>query len=564
MDRWHSIVKAVCAVLGTITVLFPLGMHGATDYISELSKADSLRRVLEHDSAFKVYRSIAANYRSGMPHQQKMQCLDAVYGCIETSLSRGNFTDVSNYLILAEDIHQSENLDEGKLHHYYAGFYLTLGSHTLRPSVFELAFVHAEKAFDYSLDARDMEKTFNAFGNVINLWFTLEKTKEHNHVMERVAKRFDREMPETWKKRYMQDFLSARKAELQNDHKRATFFYDKSMSSIPEGPETAPLRIHMWVYSSLSKLESGDSGGALAALDSAMATAAGYRFPTMRYIIMKQYQSLYASLGDSTKVRLYGKEMVGLKDSLSSYAVADEFYSFENAHQQRELRNEVFIARYRQKVMVWILGFVAIVAAVTIVFLLLLRKKNRKLRERARLLHDMLSGKTAELLIPRKEKEEVPEEEPIAVPDEETAVAREEEKAPMTKYGGSNLSEDDKREIAGLIQSSLDSNMVFRTDFSLAVLAQSVGKSTKAVSQVVNEVFGVNFSTMVNRIRIYEACRRMDSPRYAEWSVEGIAESVGYTQRATFSSNFKKITGMGIREYRRLSEKQDARKEQKS
>lgn len=128
--------------------------------------------------------------------------------------------------------------------------------------------------------------------------------------------------------------------------------------------------------------------------------------------------------------------------------------------------------------------------------------------------------------------------------------------AKAQRYDGSNLKDEDKEHIAADIRKVLESPAVFSSDFSLSTLSEMVGRTPKAVSQVVNEVFSTNFSTLVNKIRIYEACRRIDSPEYSNWSVEGIAESVGYSQRNTFSSNFKKLTGMGIREYRRLSEQE--------
>lgn len=54
-----------------------------------------------------------------------------------------------------------------------------------------------------------------------------------------------------------------------------------------------------------------------------------------------------------------------------------------------------------------------------------------------------------------------------------------------------------------------------------------------------------------------EAMRRFDdAERYGNYSIEGVAESVGFRSRSTFSTWFKRFTGLGAAEYRRLGSRQ--------
>lgn len=126
-----------------------------------------------------------------------------------------------------------------------------------------------------------------------------------------------------------------------------------------------------------------------------------------------------------------------------------------------------------------------------------------------------------------------------------------ENNASIVKYKASTLSDNDKKTIETAIKRALLSDKIYSGDLSLNGFSELVGWPARAVSQVINEVFGCNFSTLVNRARIVEACRRLDMPEYSWWSIEGIAASVGFKNRTTFSSNFRRFTGLGIREYRR-------------
>lgn len=86
-----------------------------------------------------------------------------------------------------------------------------------------------------------------------------------------------------------------------------------------------------------------------------------------------------------------------------------------------------------------------------------------------------------------------------------------------------------------------------------------IGRHPKTLSQVIRCHCGCTFPTLVNRRRITEACRRFDSPEYANYSAEGIGQSVGYGSRTTFTTNFRKITGLTVREYRVAASNQGAR-----
>lgn len=95
-------------------------------------------------------------------------------------------------------------------------------------------------------------------------------------------------------------------------------------------------------------------------------------------------------------------------------------------------------------------------------------------------------------------------------------------------------------------------------DFSLDKLAKSIKSNSKYVSQVINEHYGKNFSSFVNDYRIRKACERLtDKGEYSNYTIQAIAESVGYKSHSTFIKIFRKITGIAPSIYRNMSKTQE-------
>ena len=114
------------------------------------------------------------------------------------------------------------------------------------------------------------------------------------------------------------------------------------------------------------------------------------------------------------------------------------------------------------------------------------------------------------------------------------------------KYASSPISPEESRVIADRILMVMDdTGLISNPEFSLKDMADKIGCAPKVVSRVVNETLGKNFRSLLNEYRIREACARLlDTDRYGMYTVEHIAESVGFNSRSNFSVTFKKITGL--------------------
>lgn len=91
-------------------------------------------------------------------------------------------------------------------------------------------------------------------------------------------------------------------------------------------------------------------------------------------------------------------------------------------------------------------------------------------------------------------------------------------------------------------------------DFSVEQLVSVVGAKYKTVLDVIHDDSGYNFSAMLNKCRIEEACRRInEDDQTRNYTVEAIAGMVGYRSRNSFTTAFKRITGLYPSEYIRIA-----------
>jgi AraC-like DNA-binding protein len=80
-------------------------------------------------------------------------------------------------------------------------------------------------------------------------------------------------------------------------------------------------------------------------------------------------------------------------------------------------------------------------------------------------------------------------------------------------------------------------------ELTLTELAQRLRTNPGLLSRVINAGCGQNFSDFVNTYRVQEARRKLADPRYAHYSLVGVALESGFNSKSTFNRVFKKLTG---------------------
>lgn len=507
---------------------------GSVDMASRHQEAVKLRAESEHRRSWEIDKEIAGAYKAQMSKADKLICLEAMYGCIDDSFALADYTAAARYMVLAEEIRDSENIDDARLEIYYSCMYIAMSNQSFNDRILAKSYPHALKAFDYAVKTGDKRKMELAFFHLIGYMRSLDMAGSI-HRMDSVCRVFVDNIHDRTSGEIFQRYYQATKYEYKDrDYVRASLEYDTILSLVPRDCVNSRKLATFMIYAAPSRINSGKFKLVESDLRRAIEMSDSMHQAEYKLVAYNYLEMLENARGDSVSARYYRHKQDSLNYAISSFPVADDIYTLDQINEEKELHRQISIARYHNQVFLWVIIFIAVVLVIVIVFFFVLRRKNISLKERARLLHGLLREQSS-----------------INSHD-----VKGEEDDTKAKYSGSSLTEEEKKIIARDIKAVLESEAVFSSDFNLSVLAEKIDRNPKAVSQVINEFFNSNFSTVVNRIRIYEACRRMDSPDYANWSVEGIAESVGYTQRNTFSTNFKKFTGMGIREYRKLSEEE--------
>ena len=87
-------------------------------------------------------------------------------------------------------------------------------------------------------------------------------------------------------------------------------------------------------------------------------------------------------------------------------------------------------------------------------------------------------------------------------------------------------------------------------DFSAQQLAEEMGISAFALSRLLKTIYGMSYSEIVHTYRIQDAMRHLKDKRLAPYSIDDIGAMVGFKNRQSFFSAFKKATGTTPEKFR--------------
>ncbi len=91
-------------------------------------------------------------------------------------------------------------------------------------------------------------------------------------------------------------------------------------------------------------------------------------------------------------------------------------------------------------------------------------------------------------------------------------------------------------------------------NYSASSLAEDLGIGSSSLSRVLHGSFGVAYNDLVNSRRIMDAERLLNDPKHADMSVDDIGVQVGFRNRQSFFSAFKKHTGTTPGQYKKKNQ----------
>lgn len=272
----------------------------------------------------------------------------------------------------------------------------------------------------------------------------------------------------------------------------------------------------------------------------------------------KMLADAYAHDGQADSARRYRDLYFMLSDSVYNtqkfFNARHKVTQYEEELNLRELLRLNTRITYQTYVIISTVFFLLLLG----VFTWIIVRKNRRL---------ML---TQRLLIDKNEEMEHRDKQTQALLSQYVAQVKSAPAAPevadsatekQPKASSVRINEDEERRLLNRINEVMgDSKVISNPDFSLQLLAEAVQSNTKYVSHVINSSYHKPFKTLLNELRIRQACHKLtDTEHYGRYTMQAIYEEVGYTNSVSFIRAFKKVYGMLPSEYRKLAarEKQD-------
>lgn len=113
-----------------------------------------------------------------------------------------------------------------------------------------------------------------------------------------------------------------------------------------------------------------------------------------------------------------------------------------------------------------------------------------------------------------------------------------------------SLDPNKKMDLKDRVENFLDQKKPFlKKRYTLAQMAEDTDIPVHQLSSLINEVYDVNFNTLINTRRIDYILSRYQSEDLKTLTLEGIAKNGGFNSRYTFIKAFKKIKGVTPSEY---------------
>ena len=242
---------------------------------------------------------------------------------------------------------------------------------------------------------------------------------------------------------------------------------------------------------------------------------------------LRDIARIYTRMGRQKEAMECMSEYVSLSDSLGVQETRDNLLNAQSAYELESSAEKINDLRESQHTqLVWIIVLVAFVVVCIAFIAILIHQKHT------------LNKAWKELYEQNRRQLEAPAIAPRKV-----------------------VTDDHKRqEIArGILRVMEETDEYCSPDFSVERLASLIDSNARYVSEVLNDVIGKNFRTLLNEYRIRKAMMRLDDPEnYGNLTIKAISESVGYKSQSTFISVFTNITGLKPSIYLRLSRERAA------
>jgi len=104
---------------------------------------------------------------------------------------------------------------------------------------------------------------------------------------------------------------------------------------------------------------------------------------------------------------------------------------------------------------------------------------------------------------------------------------------------------NDKQVLIDNLEKLMNDGKFFKNpNVNLERTAKKLNSNRSYLSEAINDCYEIGFSRLLNDLRVHESLELLSNVKYDKYSIEGIANMVGFSSISSFNANFKSITGI--------------------
>lgn len=419
----------------------------------------------------------------------------------------------------------------GSVHFYYADYVYAL-------EYFEKSSQLAKKLGDTDLEA----------GNFVNIMFCHLNLQHYELVEKQVDRLLEFPVSNPIKYRYYWNCLRGDLDEMYNNSSQNLKYYRRAIdigrdSSVHVRKRNYPFARIGYHYAMRDQLDS-----AAFYLQQCYDMAAKANDTYSMTNVTADLMGVYTGLGKTQQALEYQEKYMMLSDSLMNRITYSQIRSIhqqvERNESQRNIRSLASTVSLQSMVLIASAVFILII----LTFLLVTIMQGRKLKERNIALFTR-NRELAEMELRQRQKaNDTPKDvQPTSSADTDRPNSR-----------AIQSEERDNQLMQRILDIMENTTEYCNPDFGVSQLTAMVGSNINYVPRVIKAKQGKSVPMFINEYRIREARRRMlDQENYGNYTLQAIAESVGFKSQNNFIAMFKRMTGITPSLYLKMSHHTD-------
>ena len=411
------------------------------------------------------------------------------------------------------------------------------------------ALYYYHKSYDAALKAKDSNSQAKTLINIVGTYFEMDDAANARRYNELFIKT---SMDDLKLKHYYTLYNNAVVARLEKKYDIARYYYEQAMKHLPE--EIPSKEVNHLIDLGHISMEEGHEEEAIGFFQKALAEAASLGQHRSVIDACEQLTIAYEKTGEKERAEYYKNKALATSDTLFNQQQLNfsksRLTDFERDKSQRYIDS----LNTSLNISLVVMAFVALLLLLSMAFILVIRRKNKTLTDS----YELLIEKNKDLSKQAEQSKNLREQYLSAldrIEEIENDASSEKPAIAQSPY----LNDQQMTRLAKRITAIMeDVDTISDPDFSQSRLVELTGSNSTYVSNVINNVFGKNFKTLLNEYRIREACKRLvDKENYGNLTIEAIYRELGYVSPTVFINAFKKVNGMTPSQYQKLARAQN-------